>query len=128
MMTGLDKRWLAAFGEDANKIALLVPISGQAVTHTAIRAEKGISDKQPMVDEYAPLWHVTSDSPPLLMITGDRELEMRGRYEENAFMWRMMKYAGHKDCRIYELDGFNHGTVGRPSFDLLLLLIKERFK
>ena len=39
---------------------------------------------QPLLDEMAPLYHVRDDAPPLLLITGDRELEMLGRYEENA--------------------------------------------
>jgi hypothetical protein len=30
----------------------------------------------------------------MLLITGDRELELLGRYEENAYMLRMMKWQG----------------------------------
>lgn len=37
-----------------------------------------------------PLFHVRADAPPLNLITRDRELEMLGRYEENAYLWRMM--------------------------------------
>ena len=73
----------------------------------------------PIIDNLAPLYHVRNDAPPLLMITGDRELELLGRYEENAFMMRMMKIAGHQDTRIMELDGFGHGTT-YPAFPLLL--------
>jgi hypothetical protein len=36
-----------------------------------------------------------TDTPPLVLITGDGELEMLGRYEENAYRYRMMKVAGH---------------------------------
>ena len=32
----------------------------------------------------APLFHVRADAPALTIITGDRELELLGRYEENA--------------------------------------------
>ncbi|MCK7529150.1 MAG: hypothetical protein MZV64_72150 [Ignavibacteriales bacterium] len=31
------------------------------------------------------LYHVRKDAPPLILITGDRELELLGRYEENAY-------------------------------------------
>lgn len=123
-MIGLDKKWLQVHNIDANKIAGLIPFSCQAITHFTIRAEKGIPEKQPTIDEYAPLFHVRSDAPPLLLITGDRELEMLGRYEENAYLMRMMKVAGHKDTRLLELDGYNHGMT-EPGFPLLLNEVKR---
>jgi len=73
------------------------------------------------VDEFAPLFHVRHDAPPLLLITGDRELEMLGRYEENAYLARMMKVAGHKKTRLLELDGYDHGMV----YPALPLVMKE---
>jgi hypothetical protein len=45
---------------------------------------------------------------------------MLGRYEENAYMMRMMKVAGHNQVNIYELDGNNHGQMKHPAFPLLL--------
>ena len=118
-MIGLDKKYLKAHNIDANKIAGLIPFSAQTITHFTVRAEKGIPEKQPTIDEYAPLFHVRNDAPPMLLITGDRELEMLGRYEENAYLMRMMKVVGHKDTRLLELDGYNHG-MAEPAFPLLL--------
>ena len=118
-MIGLDKKWLNAQGIDANKIAGLIPFSGQAITHFLVRKERGIPETQPVIDEYAPLFHVRADAPPLLLITGDRELELLGRYEENAYLMRMMKIAGHKNTKLYELDGFGHNMT-EPAFPLLL--------
>jgi len=46
-------------------------------------------------------------------------LEMLGRYEENAYMMRMMKVSGHKKTKLYELDGYGHGMT-EPAFPLLL--------
>lgn len=123
-MVGLDKKWLAEFGIDANQIALLVPFSGHTITHFTIREERGIKGTQPVVDEFAPLFHVRADAPPLVLITGDRELEMLGRYEENAYLWRMMKEAGHEKTKIYELDGFDHGGMASPAYEILLSEIK----
>ncbi len=123
-MIGLDKHYLAAYGIDANSISKLVPFSGQMITHFTIRDERGIPDIQPVIDNMAPLYHVRADAPPLYLITGDRELEMLGRYEENAYMWRMMKLAGSKTTTLYELDGFDHGGMPNPAFDLLLKILK----
>lgn len=124
-MIGLDKHYLATYGIDANSIEKLVPFSGQMITHFLIRKERGIPDTQPVVDEFAPQYHVRADAPPLYLITGDRELEMLGRYEENAYMWRMMKLSGHMQTTLYELDGFNHGGMAQPAFDLLLKILKK---
>jgi len=118
-MIGLDKKWLQAYNIDANKIAGLIPFSGQTITHFTIRNERGISQTQPVVDEYAPLFHVRADAPPLVLITGDREMELLGRYEENAYLMRMMKVVGHKSTILYELEGYGH-NMEEPAFPLLL--------
>lgn len=123
-MVGLDKRWLQAHQIDANRIAGLIPFSGHTITHFTIREERGIKGTQPIVDDLAPLYHVRADAPPLLLITGDRELEMLGRYEENAYMMRMMKVAGHKETRLIELQGYDHNMV-EGGFPLLLKEVKR---
>ena len=119
-MITLDKHYLAKHKIDANAIAGLIPLSGQAITHFTVRQEMGIKDTQPTIDKYAPLYHVRADAPPMLLITGDREMELLGRYEENAYLNRMMKLAGHKTTRLYELQGFDHGGMAVPAFPLLL--------
>lgn len=123
-VVGLDKQWLAKYNIDANEIAMLVPFSGHCITHMTVRKERGIPDTQPVVDEFAPLYHVRADAPPLILITGDREREMLGRYEENAYMMRMMKVAGHQKTKLYELDSFAHGGMASPAYEILLNEIK----
>ena len=108
-MIGIDKRWLAECGIDADQIAGLIPLSGHTITHMTVREERGIPQKQPIVDEFAPLYHARPDAPPILLITGDREMEMLGRYEENAYFMRMLKVNGHKDVTLYEIQGYGHG-------------------
>lgn len=124
-MVGLDKRYLAAHGVDANDIAGLIPFSGHTITHFTVRKERGIPGTQPVIDEMAPLYHVRADCPPLVLITGDRNLEMLGRYEENAYMMRMMKVVGHEQTELYELQGFNHGGMATPAHGILLEHIKR---
>lgn len=124
-MVGLDKSWLKKHDIDANSIAGLIPFSGHTITHLTVRKEQNIPEKQPLIDEYAPLFHIRSDAPPLLLITGDRELEMLGRYEENAYLMRMMKVVGHKETTLYELDGFDHVGMAYPAFPLLLKEVKR---
>ena len=51
-------------------------------------------------------------------------MELLGRYEENAYMMRMMRVAGHNDTRIIELDGYGHNMT-YPAFPLLLNEVKR---
>lgn len=111
-MIGLDKRWMGRYELDPDTaFAALIPYSGQAITHFERRRELGLRDTQPLVDDLSPLGHVRPDCPPILILSGDRELEMLGRYEENAYFWRMLRVAGHKEVRLLEFDGFDHGNM-----------------
>jgi acetyl esterase/lipase len=120
MMITLDKSYLSKYAIDANKIAGLIPFSGQAITHFTIREENGIKNTQAVIDKYAPLYFVRADAPPTLLITGDAEMELLGRYEENAYLLRMMKLSGHKNVRLLQLQGYDHGGMAEPAFPLLL--------
>ncbi|MBN1343609.1 MAG: alpha/beta hydrolase [Phycisphaerae bacterium] len=124
-MIGIDKRWLAEYDIDADRIAGLIPLSGHTITHMTVRKEKGLPKTQPLVDSFAPLYHVRPDAPPILLITGDREMEMLGRYEENAYFMRMLKVVGHKDVTLYELQGHGHGMVA-PAISPMLRWLQEK--
>jgi len=65
-------------GLDPNQIAGLIPLSGHTITHMTAREEMGIGPLQPIIDQMAPLFHVKENTPPYIMITGDRELELLG--------------------------------------------------
>lgn len=123
-MIGLDKKYLKHFDIDADSIAGLIPFSGHAITHFTVRKERGIDGTQPIIDNLAPLFHVRPDAPPYLMITGDRELELLGRYEENAYMMRMMKIVGHKETKLIELEGYGHNMT-YPAFPILIKEIER---
>ena len=118
-MVGLDKSRLAKYGIDADRVAGLIPFSGQVLTHYSHRQTIGMTPYQPLIDEYAPLAHVRADAPPIVIISGDRELELYGRYEETAYFWRLFQMVGHPDATIYELQGFNHGNMADPAVQIL---------
>ena len=123
-MIGLDSSWLKRHQEDANDIAGLIPYSGHAITHFTVRKERRIAATRPIIDELAPLFHVRKDAPPILLITGDREKELLGRYEENAYLFRMLKVSGHQDVTLFEIDGYGHGMTD-PAHPLLLKFVKR---
>lgn len=124
-LIGLDKHYLAKYGIDADDIAGLFPFSGQVITHYNIRKQQNIGPLQPTIDQYAPLTHIRKDAPPIIIISGDRELELYGRYEEQAYFWRMLKLVGHKDATLYEMQGFNHGDMPHPAYHVMKEHIKR---
>jgi hypothetical protein len=52
-------------------------------------------------------------------------MELLGRYEENAYLARMMQLSGNTRTTLYELQGFNHGNMPEPAFPLLLKKVEE---
>ncbi|MPT33088.1 MAG: alpha/beta hydrolase [Chryseobacterium sp.] len=128
IMITLDKKYLQKYKIDADQIAGLIPFSGQAITHFQIRKEQGIPELQPTIDQYAPLFHVRKDAPPIVLITGDRELELLGRYEENAYLARMLNLVKHPSVKLFEEDGFDHVSMAQPAFHLLIKEVRELTK
>lgn len=124
-MIGLEKKWLQKYGIDADSIAALMPLSGQCITHYEQRRVYGMDPLKPGMDQYAPLTHVRGDCPPILILSGDRELELFGRYEEQAYFWRMLKLNGCKECYLYEFQGYDHGGMPHPAFPVMLQYIRK---
>jgi len=128
LMLGLDKSYLAKYNIDADSVAAYFPISGQTTTHYTIRKERGLSLELPIIDTYAPSNHARKDASPFVLITGDCDLEMSARYEENAHLAAVLKALGHKQTELYELKGFDHGTVVAPACYLIIDHIKKYSK
>ncbi len=124
----LDRRSLAVYGVDPDRLAGLVPFSGQSITHFAIREERGLARTRPLIDDLAPVYHVRQGAPPILLISGDRNHELLGRYEESAYFWRMLKEVGHPSVELLELQGYDHGQMADPAFPLLLRFIRQQGK
>lgn len=114
LMVALAKEYTARYGLDADRIAKTYPVSGQTVTHYTIRKERGLPDGIPVIDDFAPITHAGRGGSPMVLICGDRDLEMLARYEENAHLQALLKHFGH-DSVLYEMQGFDHVSVLAPA-------------
>ena len=123
-MIVLDKHWLEKYGIDADDIAGAFPYSAQVITHYNVRKQTGVGALTPRIDDTAPLYHVRKIGMPMLVLSGDRELELYGRYEEQAYFWRMMKLNGNDDCLLYEFDGHDHGSMPGPAHNVMKRYIR----
>ncbi|MEM1424691.1 MAG: alpha/beta hydrolase, partial [Planctomycetota bacterium] len=128
LMVGLDASWLEAHEIEANDLAAIVSMGGQAITHVAVRAERGIGRTTTVIDDLAPLHHVRGDAPPILLTTGDRELELLGRHEENAYLVRMLNEVGHAAVALHEIEGADHGAVEERSYPAFLAFLEARLE
>ncbi len=125
LMLGLVKDYMAKFGVDADRINKLYPVSGQTTTHYTIRTERGLPPDVPIIDEMAPSGNIRKDGAPIMLITGDRDLEMLARYEENAHLYALLRHMEHS-VDLYEMKGFNHVTVLDPACILIASDIIKR--
>jgi len=126
LMLALDKSYLAAYGVDADSVKGYYPVSGQTATHYTIRRERGIDQQLPVVDKFAPLNNARKLNTELVLITGDRQLEMMCRYEENLYLKSILEGVGNAPITIHEMSGFDHGTVLVPACDLIKRYINRK--
>ncbi len=125
-MIALDGRWLDRHSLNSNHLAAVMPISGQMATHFQIVNEQrntpGGGAYYPLViDEFAPLYHVRSDAPPVRLYVGDGDLDWPARAEENRLLASSLtRLAGHCDTRCFVLPGYGHNDVYVPASVLLL--------
>jgi acetyl esterase/lipase len=108
-MLGLDATYLREHGLTTAAIAGLIPISGQMITHSTVRAERGIPGTRPFVDAAAPSFHVRSDAPPVLAICGGEDVPARAA--ENFYFVEAMKAVGHDRIAYLEVAGRTHSTI-----------------
>ena len=127
LMVALAKEYTQQYGFDADKIAKYYPVSGQTVTHYTIRKERGLPDGIPVIDEYAPMTHAGRGGSPMILISGDRKLEMLARYEENLHLQALLENFKHESV-LYEMQGFNHVTVLAPAVSLISSDIKKLWR
>lgn len=124
----LDKSYLEKHGIDANQIAGLISVSGQMITHQTVRKEQGIEPNQfrPTIDEFAPLYHIRKDAPPILCTTGDWATDVLMRAEENLYFVSMMKLIGHPDIEHYIIKGGNHTRACKEAWPQVIEFINKK--
>ena len=117
-MVGLDYRWLAKHDLKPTDLAGIIPLTGQMTKHFNVR-KIGFNDMDPQfvpkVDEWAPLYHVSTNAlPPCCFLAGGRDIEWKARVEENELLAASLRACGHKNIEFRETEG-NHGGGVYPS-------------
>lgn len=107
-------------------LAGFIPISGQMITHSTIRKERGIPKTRPVIDAAAPTWHVSEAMPPMLCVWADGDLPTRA--EENVYFVAAAKAAGTKTIEALPVQKRSHETIAslmnQPSDEVSAAMLK----
>ncbi len=126
LMLALDKQWLGKYGIDADDMMMYYPLSGQCCTHYTIREEKKLPKDRWWIDGYAPIFHMRAKTAPIILTTGGRKQEMDYRYDENLILKHCAEKSGNTAVELYELEGFDHGSMVTPGIQLLFNILKRK--
>ncbi len=110
-MVGMDQDFLARRALNCRDLAGLLLISGQMSTHFQLKLTLKYpgANAVPVIDRYAPLFHLSKELPPVLCVTGASGLDVAGRPEENALFHATLKALGHTRSEHHALSGHDHG-------------------
>lgn len=99
-MLCFDKKYLAIHKINADEITGYIMDAGQPTTHFNVLKERGIDPRRVVVDEAAPLYHISRDRnyPPMQIIVAEND--MTNRAEQTALMIGTLKHMGCPEERI----------------------------
>ena len=121
-----DTKWLEPYNLSYKDFMAFLLISGQMTTHFYLKEllKYDTANQIPVVDEYAPLYHLKADLPPIFLLAGENDIP--GRKYENLLLLDTLKAMGHKDCSIYIAPGAIHNeklVLQEPILDFIHRII-----
>jgi len=109
-LLAMDMRYFTAVGVDTNNIAGYIPMSGQTMTHFTVALERGLGENVITADDAAPIRHLTSATPPILLLIGDKDWP--ARLQENQYFLAALQQVGHNpNVRLIVAEDRNHGSI-----------------
>jgi acetyl esterase/lipase len=109
LMLGLDDHWLQSEGLSEKMIAGLIPISGQTMTHSTVRAERGLPSNAIIADAAAPIYHARRNTPPLLVFFAEHD--MPTYVQQNQLLVAALKADGDTNVTARLIPNRNHGSI-----------------
>ncbi len=99
-MLCFDKKYLAEYDIDADSIDGYVHDAGQPTVHFNILRERGLDTRRVIIDEAAPLYHITENRnfAPMQIIVSDND--MQNRPEQTSLLVSTLKHFGYDDNKL----------------------------
>lgn len=119
MMLYFAKDYLGKCGLSSQDFSGFVLDAGQPTTHYNVLRERGQDTRQVVVDEAAPLYHITdyAGEPPVLIFVAENDIP--NRFEQTILLRSTMKQFGYPEDHIsyHFMPGCNHCSyVGSQEF------------
>jgi len=102
-MLCLDHKYLTMQGIDPDSISGYIMDAGQPTVHFNVLKERGLDTRRVLIDEAAPIYHVTDtrNYPPMYIIVAEHDME--NRYEQNVLLVSTLKHFGHVDNVTFQV-------------------------
>ena len=99
-MLCFDKKYLKLYGVDADTITGYIMDAGQPTVHFNVLVERGLDKRRILIDEAAPLYHISDDRvyPPMLIINAEHE--MVNRPEQTQLLLKTLEHFKHDMSRV----------------------------
>ena len=96
-MLCFDKKYLAKYGIDSDSLSGYVHDAGQPTVHFNVVRERGLDGRRVIIDEAAPIYHITENRnyAPMLIIVSD--MDMENRLEQTQLLVSTMRHFGYSD-------------------------------
>ncbi len=93
-MLAYDTSYFEKYGIKTSDFAGFIINSAQMTTHYNVLRERGLDTRRIVVDEAAPVYHITekSEFPRILIVNADRD--MTCRYEQNQMFIKALEHFG----------------------------------
>ncbi len=109
-MLCFDKKYLAPYKIDPDNLAGYIHDAGQPTVHFNVLRERGIDSKRILVDEAAPLYHVTEgrDYAPMCILSSEFDIE--NRLEQTKLLISTLKHMGAdmEKVEFNYMEGWRH--------------------
>ena len=99
-MLCFDKKYLAPYGIDPDQLGGFVHDAGQPTTHFNVLRERGLDQRRTLIDEAAPIYHITQDRNYAPMQIYVAEHDMLNRLEQTQLMIATLKSFGYDDSKL----------------------------
>ena len=133
MMLCFDKKYLSPYGIDPDTIDGFIHDAGQPTCHYNVLRERGLDTRRVIVDESAPVFHITENKnyPPMLFIVSDNDME--NRYEQTKLLLSTIRHFNGElpqitlkemhgtHCQyVHDLEYADHYVFGKIVTDYIL--------
>lgn len=110
MMLYFDKHYLGKHNLSSKDFSGFVLDAGQPTTHYNVLRERGLDTRRVIVDEAAPLYHITDyvGEPPVLIFVAENDIP--NRLEQTVLLRSTMKDFGYPEDHITYcfMPGYKH--------------------